>query len=435
MCGLVGVFGDTVKADVDIFNDLLWMDALRGKDSTGIASVAGWNKEVRLLKIPGDPSIIQNMKAYDSLVNPTACALIGHNRYRTVGAVSAANAHPFCFDGLVGAHNGTLDDFARRKLEDHNEFGTDSEALFNNIDIHGVKETISEMTGAWALLWYDRYQNTVNFLRNEKRPLFFAFKKGKKVMYVASEAYMIRAAAARNGVELDEGKVWSVTEDRWIWWDIPDRNKSFGEMGYEKVEGKKYAPFVSQGYHPGTQSQLPLKDTKKSSDEKNKNDTPAASQANQDSTKKVSHSRGSKTGSSGEKQKGSGEKQEKTLAQQLTANDLEYFKAVEEGATAAKGGGKKSDNPFSKSSILSDAWREGFENYLESKEKKPTTIVGYKGEILNAYEWNLMVEKDCQWCRDPQEFGDDVIFIDKKEIVCKSCLDGSPELKQYLMMA
>ena len=62
--------------------------------------------------------------------------LVAHVRARTVGAVSAANTHPFHRDGWVFAHNGTVHDVlhlechtSSRRLRER-EGETDSETLF-----------------------------------------------------------------------------------------------------------------------------------------------------------------------------------------------------------------------------------------------------------------------------------------------------------------
>jgi glutamine amidotransferase len=62
--------------------------------------------------------------------------LVAHVRARTVGAVSAANTHPFQRDGWVFAHNGTVSDVghlrsrASRSRQEELEGETDSELLF-----------------------------------------------------------------------------------------------------------------------------------------------------------------------------------------------------------------------------------------------------------------------------------------------------------------
>jgi hypothetical protein len=60
--------------------------------------------------------------------------LIGHTRFATTGACTTDNAHPFPFDTLVGAHNGTLSnhDELNRKYGRH--FPVDSMHIFKHIE-------------------------------------------------------------------------------------------------------------------------------------------------------------------------------------------------------------------------------------------------------------------------------------------------------------
>ena len=87
---------------------------------------------------------------------------IGHIRASTVGNVDQLNCHPFSFDNLLFAHNGTIKDFAAikrkllRSLCDLSYFSihgeTDSEyffALFHHIlHSHFKKRGLNEMLNA-----------------------------------------------------------------------------------------------------------------------------------------------------------------------------------------------------------------------------------------------------------------------------------------------
>src|SRR6185369_5091848 len=48
--------------------------------------------------------------------------------------------------------------------------------------------------GAWAITWYDQNEGSLNFLRNQHRPLRYAFEQGFQRMFWASEWWMIREA-------------------------------------------------------------------------------------------------------------------------------------------------------------------------------------------------------------------------------------------------
>lgn len=222
MCGHVGVVGPTTILEERIFNQMLVMDSVRGTDSTGIAVVPRTG-EVKVAKELGDPYLLFDTKRHVKAMSGSQRCIIGHNRYATMGNVSNKNAHPFEFETLVGAHNGTLT--SKWRLEDATDFTVDSENLFHHINKKGLKDALTKMSGAWALVWWDKEHSTLNFLRNKERTLYWAMTEDKKFMYWASEMWMIQAALGRNGVKCDTPEMFK--ED--IHYSIPVDNA--GVMG------------------------------------------------------------------------------------------------------------------------------------------------------------------------------------------------------------
>lgn len=224
MCGLVGCVGDMWQADKKIFNFMLQLDTVRGKHSTGVARIPNQQherKNVQIVKDVGTPyDLMDNMPdefwnrktGHGELAGDFA-VLMGHNRWATVGKINPDNAHPFEAGNIIGAQNGTLPDFWRKKLDDHEFYDTDTEALMFNIDLHGVENVLPKISGAWALTWYNREEDTFNIIRNKERPLYFAWKKNGKVMYYASEPWMIYAAADKYGVDLENELCYSFPTD------------------------------------------------------------------------------------------------------------------------------------------------------------------------------------------------------------------------------
>lgn len=219
MCGLVGVVAKNLwKGHVDAFNDLLWIDQVRGRHSTGVAAIHGHKRdEIRLIKDAVRPDILQDLRRYDTVVSHNAHALIGHNRYATVGAINSANAHPFVFPTLVGAQNGTIPHGAFKSFGDvlgDESFGTDTETLYYLIDKLGVEAVIPKVWGAWALTWYDREEKTLNFLRNKERPLYIALLKNKQALFWASEKAMLDFALERQAQFANIGyTIYTISED------------------------------------------------------------------------------------------------------------------------------------------------------------------------------------------------------------------------------
>jgi predicted glutamine amidotransferase len=223
MCGLVGMAGDTSGFRKDVFPILLIVDTLRGMHSTGAAAVHRVNNKTAMAKQPGGATNLLVTNEYKDMMNQPVKCLIGHNRYATVGAHTIENAHPFNFDTLVGAHNGTLDPSDRRKMLDYEKYGTDSEALYATMDTQGPEATILQLTdrdSAYALTWYDKTDNTINFLRNGKRPLFYGYSEDRCTLFWASELRFLEFAAAQARVKLAT-EFFSPEPDTMHSWVIP----------------------------------------------------------------------------------------------------------------------------------------------------------------------------------------------------------------------
>jgi len=193
MCGLVGVAGDLSYRDEAMMRRLLLLDYFRGVDSTGFAAVRRDNN-FHIAKVASHPIDLYDMGKFKSALNGNLSKVfIGHNRAATRGEVNTFNAHPFEFDNIVGAHNGTLEYQAVNRLEDAlgEKFPVDSMALLAGIAKLGLEETIGMINGAWALTWFDRERNTLNFLRNDQRPLWYSYEENFQRVFWASEWEMM----------------------------------------------------------------------------------------------------------------------------------------------------------------------------------------------------------------------------------------------------
>lgn len=200
MCGLVSIVtklqNGFSKDQVDAFNDLLFLDSLRGMDSTGAILIENnghmqWNKEAI-----ASPLFCRKKEHQDMLTQAfhTGRALVGHNRAATRGVVNDANAHPFTVDDRITlVHNGTLYG-DHRKLAD---VDVDSHAIAHVIHEKGddVEAALQELSGAFALIWHDYKANTLNFVRNAARPLHWV--ETDSCWIWASEANMIEWILAR----------------------------------------------------------------------------------------------------------------------------------------------------------------------------------------------------------------------------------------------
>lgn len=197
------------SVDERVFKTLLLLDYFRGQDSTGVC-IVGKKGGVDVLKVADDPIMLFQHQDYESLVVGVSDAIwIGHNRAATIGSTTRANAHPFQCRHITGVHNGTLEksSFLELSARLKETYGTDSETIFQHMAVYGVEDTVSRLQGAWALVWYDEKERTLNMVKNDKRPLFTCTieRGGKKILTWASEFKMI--SAARHMADEKDGEI------------------------------------------------------------------------------------------------------------------------------------------------------------------------------------------------------------------------------------
>lgn len=220
MCGLVGAFGDLNHKHEKAFTMLLLMDQVRGYDSTGIYGVSKHNKNGHLNKGVGGPSELFGGDVFTDkgTVKGFYKYLMGHNRAATIGSVNSENAHPFEFEHIVGAMNGTLRHV--HGLHNPDKHPVDTYALLSHVNKHSLKEAWKVKAGACALSLYDKNLDKVILIRNGERPLSYIYSKDKKVCFYASDYRMILWAASYAGVDLlrhEEGE----NKDKVVFQNVP----------------------------------------------------------------------------------------------------------------------------------------------------------------------------------------------------------------------
>lgn len=359
MCGLIGMVGTLEHKHKMAMLDLFFLDTLRGKDSTGLTSVdKDKNVLTRKMTIPGyefiEIPVVRNaMKHNDQL-------WMGHNRFKTTGDVSRANAHPFEVldeDGdvlLVGAHNGTLHN--KYKLEDQlkEKYETDSEALFNwFVEAPNYKDAVKELKGAWSLTFWDATSDTLHFLRNAERPMTYAYTKDRKVLVWASEPWMIINACRRNGVELatnEKGLSCAATNtDTLYTLEIPqERDKELPELKREVgYTGAPVQTFHQPNYWWG----------QKKDDFWDPNDP-----LNEETEKK-----------------------------------------------AAQGKKERTPNEASNGKPLTALVSFG-------------NIKGFDGKYVSETDYDKIKAKGCGWCKEEFQSGSVVAWMDEETLVCNKCM-------------
>ncbi len=203
MCGIVGVVGNITAVAEKIFDQLLQVDVVRGEDSTGVFGV-DINGGATYCKLIGPPHELRATEGYKEVFTVAKSAIIGHNRWATQGRVTSKNAHPFCSGGITLVHNGTLDTTWYLT----SKHVVDSAQIAHELSIKEPKEVLESLDGAFALVWHDSRDNTLNVARNDERPLAFAHCPDTGTGYLASEGRMLDWILHKNGKKLriDEAK-------------------------------------------------------------------------------------------------------------------------------------------------------------------------------------------------------------------------------------
>jgi predicted glutamine amidotransferase len=209
LCGLIGAAGNLVAVHEKAIRTLLILDSLRGEDSTGIACVGKWrDAEVKVAKQVGDPFQLFEHKSFDAAMRSSSRAIIGHNRYATVGGINRQTAHPFENPSIVGVHNGTLRN--KHVLADSTHYKVDSENLYHHIHKHGLDDFLRIVDGAYSLVWWDKDEEALNFLRNKERPMWCTHTINQKgdsdnvALFWASEPWMLDVALGKHGISHNE---------------------------------------------------------------------------------------------------------------------------------------------------------------------------------------------------------------------------------------
>lgn len=256
MCGMAGVVGDLNTSHKDTFKDLLRVASLRGVHSTGVIGITQKN-EYRWAKEVGEPAYLFDTRRYEEATFGPMSGLIGHTRHKTVGEVSRQTAHPFDYpeEGIVGVHNGTLKNYY--KLTEGSTNGrVDSEILYEHLAKNGAQATFSTIEGAWACVWWDNNTNQVHFIRNDERPLWFAWTKDAKALFWASERWMLGAVERRMDLLTTEGLgkfIGLPINTLWSFSVTPnDKDTKVHFLGSEKIDPFTPKPVITYVKHTHT---------------------------------------------------------------------------------------------------------------------------------------------------------------------------------------
>lgn len=261
MCGIVGfITAETSKCLTDrqrFMRDGLIMDTLRGDDATGIFMVPhAWTKATKQDEkvayfykkaVPGHTFVNSSDYARELYPIRDWRAVIGHNRAATRGRRDDANAHPFQEGPVSLVHNGTLtttyglpvDQWElNRRRPAADAVSVDSHVLCHNLSVatpEAADEVFGKVRGAFALVWNDARDESVNIIRNDQRPLHMAYAKDEDTLYIMSESEMMYALCRRGGIKLHN--IFYPKPGVWMKWlpDTPIRSPIVKEVELAKA--------------------------------------------------------------------------------------------------------------------------------------------------------------------------------------------------------
>lgn len=210
MCGLSGVFKRTHLASNErkAFIELGQLSFFRGTDSAGVAvltkkKMTSTGVGHRIIKsVDHAVDFFRQKEVLSEIHNNKAVCLMGHARAATHGDINETNAQPMRSGHIIGTHNGVLKRYAPTKEEEANF--TDSRKLFEAFASSDVPKVLDGLfsNDSYALVWVDTIKNTINFVRNERRPLFIC-RSDNKALFWSSDQMMIAFALIRNDVSYE----------------------------------------------------------------------------------------------------------------------------------------------------------------------------------------------------------------------------------------
>lgn len=221
MCGIVGIAAHSLnKVGKNIFSDLITVSNVRGRWGAGVATLAG--EKIRGAKSLYSGCDLLDMKGFGDLMDqPNLRIILGHTRWPTKGgAEDFANVHPHFMTNITGVHNGTLDKVDGTHVKNSE---SDSVLFYKHADSEGFKTALSRTQGAYCFVFIDHATKTLNFIRNNQRPLFIGrhlWGTESQSLIWASEREMIVFAMSRANLmgkleieELPTNELWSISYD------------------------------------------------------------------------------------------------------------------------------------------------------------------------------------------------------------------------------
>lgn len=227
MCGIVGLMTkyNATNTQIKLLAHLLVLDQLRGEHATGIAKVNLKTAEATVMKkaLPA-LEFLNDEKVFEFLDKDRQRLYIGHNRFATMGnKEDHDNAHPFQEGHITMVHNGTIDRWTLSDLEGYDEkhIEVDSHMACATIAKLGIDEAVKKFSGAFSLVWWDANQRSLNFLRNEKRPMYIAHLRDGTMMWASEEAFIKVLIERDKTLSID--RIYSTAVNNHVRWEFDEK--------------------------------------------------------------------------------------------------------------------------------------------------------------------------------------------------------------------
>lgn len=202
MCGIVGVMSSTITLnEIDQFYDLSAMATHRGRWGGGCVVVQNGKKNkwtTRIARTTQPLNALVASERFAEMIGKERSFVLGHARWPTMGGNDIKAVHPHVVGTISGVHNGTM--YRVNDVQITKEM-SDSAAVFRCIAEHGVETFVKKSGGAYALVWTNEDDRTINFLRNDQRTLYFAelgWNGRCSTLYWASERSQLELVLGRH---------------------------------------------------------------------------------------------------------------------------------------------------------------------------------------------------------------------------------------------
>ena len=179
MCGLFGFVGNTKnnKPDMNKIKILGIYNVIRGRHSCGIVAN---NTVVKGVGLNSEFTKFIESNQLDELYNDTIqnTVVIGHTRHATKGAHTIKNAHPFVYKNIIGAKNGTVENYK----ELANQYNIDIEGV--EVDSEAMIRILSSVNNKQRMEVLKNYQGGMTIIMQDvNKPNKISIWKGAKLDY------------------------------------------------------------------------------------------------------------------------------------------------------------------------------------------------------------------------------------------------------------